>query len=453
MSLKTKVIEKGQSSGSLTNDQVSIGDTIELDTGKKRFIGVLMPKHEFSDPEVITIKLTNGYNMGLRSNSIKTIKLIKKGERINSYLKNPISTGSKTLKPKICVLGTGGTIASYVDYRTGAVHPATTAQDLAYSAPELLELATIEPKILFSELSENLTPKNWSELANEVAQALTKRVDSENDRYCGVIITHGTDTIGYTSAALSFILGPNLPAPVILVGSQRSSDRPSSDANQNLLGAAMIAIHSDLGEVVVVMHSSSSDDHITFHRGTKVRKMHTSRRDAFRTINEQPLGTVNLRDNSITIGPDYRKRQSATTKWDFTTNLNHNVCLIQTFPTIKSEMIDYFAENYSGLVLAGTGLGHAPARILESIRRAIKAGMHVVMSSQCINGRVNMNVYSNGRDFLKAGVIPAEDMLPETAYVKLMWVLGQTNDPDIVRKMMLTNYVGEVTPRSSIQTF
>ena len=401
------------------------GDEIELFL-EKNYTGVLMPSHN----DIITLKLKNGYNIGVKIDEKSKIKVIKKKQEKTGMLRNIEHLKGR---PVISLISTGGTIASYVDYRTGAVHPALTAEELAFSVPELTENYNVKAKVLFSILSENMKVGYWRKLAKEVASELNSGADA-------VVIPHGTDTMGYTSAALSFML-KNLTGPVILVGSQRSSDRPSSDASMNLLSAAKLA-ETDFGEVVVVMHGETSDTYSLIHRGTRVRKMHTSRRDAFKSVNEKPIGRI---DNEVKFFQDYRKKSSDKTVVN--DKIEEKVALIYFYPGLTPEFFDYTVKNNKGVVMAGTGLGHVSSDLIEVIR---SAKIPFVMTSQCLNGRVNMNVYSTGRDLLSAGVIPAEDMLPETALVKLMYVLGQTKKIEEIRKMMTENMVGEMSSRTMV---
>jgi glutamyl-tRNA(Gln) amidotransferase subunit D len=395
------------------------------------------------------LKLANGYNIGIKLTKDSKLKLLARAtkDKVVSLQQLPQEEAVAPIeaKPELSIISTGGTIASYVDYRTGAVHPALTAEELIFSVPELLDKCTINAKVLFSLLSEDLRPVHWQKLAEAVTAKLRRGVS-------GVIIPHGTDTMGYTGAALSFMIR-NLPAPIIIVGSQRSSDRPSSDATTNLMAATKLALNSDLGEVVIVMHAGMSDTYAWVHRGTKVRKMHTSRRDAFQSINMDPLGNIDMVRETITLHGNYTKRAENLDALTLNTKLDDNVCLLQFYPGMAPDLFDYVAERYHGIVLVGTGLGHVASTLLDNVRTAIRDGVHIVMTSQCLYGRINMNVYSNGRDLLKVGVIPGEDMLPETAYVKLMWVLGQTTDPSEVRNLMLQNIVGEITARSSFNAF
>jgi len=402
------------------------GDEIEL-AAEKNYMGVLMPSHN----DIITLKLENGYNIGVKIDEKSKIRVIKKKEEKIKALKH--AEYSKE-KPVLSLLSTGGTIASYVDYRTGAVHPALTAEELAFSVPELTEKYNVKAKVLFSILSEDMESEYWRKLAKETAKELNSGADA-------VIIPHGTDTMGYTSAALSFML-KNLTGPVILVGSQRSSDRPSSDASMNLLSAAKLA-ETDFGEVAVVMHGESSDTYSLIHRGTRVRKMHSSKRDAFKTINEKLIGKI---DENVTFFQDYRKRNEGKT--EVNDKIEEKVALIYFYPGLTPEFFDYAVKNNKGVVIAGSGLGHVSSDLIDIVR---SAKIPIVMTSQCLNGRVNMNVYSTGRDLLSAGVIPGEDMLPETAFVKLMYVLGQTKKIEEIRKMMTENMVGEMSPRTMVE--
>lgn len=414
---------------------IEIGDTIEIVTSEGEYKGILMPHHEFSKDEIITIKLASGYNIGIELDENIELRLIEKGKKQPKKMeKNPEDKN----KPTISILGTGGTIASYIDYRTGAVHPALSTSDLVNSVPELAEICAIEARVLFSIFSEDMKIEHWQNLAQEVAKELNKGSQ-------GVIVPHGTDTMGYTSAALSFMLN-NLTGPVIFVGAQRSSDRPSTDANLNLLSAASLATQSDLGEVVVIMHKETSDCTVSIHRGTRVRKMHTSRRDAFKSVNENPIGSV--LGGKVTLKRPYIKRCEGKVEVD--SKIEKAVSMIYSHPGIKPDYFDYLTEKNKGIIILGTGLGHVPFELQSSIENAISQGVAVVMTSQCLFGRVNMKVYSSGRDLISKGVISADDMLPETAFVKLSWILGHTTEPEAVKVAMQSNLKGEINTRRSI---
>ena len=422
----------------LRQADVKPGDRVRVEKEGRIYEGILMPRSELGDDRHLVLKLPNGYNIGV---SIEGIKLTKLEEGRLSRPAPP-SLQQDATKPRVAIIGTGGTIASRVDYRTGAVFPAFTPEEICASVPELLELANIEVVEACNVFSEHMTPELWVRIAQEVANQINKGAK-------GVVVTHGTDTMGYTAAALSFMLR-NLSRPVVLTGAQRSSDRPSSDAALNLVAATVTAL-SDIAEVCVVMHGSMSDDYFLIHRGVRVRKCHTSRRDTFLSINDLPLGKVRGMKVEM-LRQDYRKTRPEG-RVELDTQLDPNVALVKVYPGMKPDLIETLIQKCHGIVLEGTGLGHAPQSLFPALRKAVDEGVILVMTSQCLWGRVNMRVYSTGRDLLQLGVIPAEDMLPEVAYVKLMWVLGKTRERSKVEELMLTNFVGEISKRSRPDLF
>ncbi|TFH10565.1 MAG: Glu-tRNA(Gln) amidotransferase subunit GatD [Candidatus Thorarchaeota archaeon] len=422
----------------LSLSKIHVGDTISITKDGEEFTGVLMPRsHVGSDAAHIIIKLSSGYNIGLRLNQESKIRRIKLGER-----KRPTQIEESVEKknlPKVSILSTGGTIASKVDYRTGAVNPALSAQDLYDTVPELKNYANVHAKVIMSVLSENIAPADWTKIASNVASEIKTGTD-------GVVIAHGTDTLGFTSAALSFAL-QNLPVPVVLVGSQRSSDRPSSDAAMNLIGAVNLATKADAAEVMVLMHAETGDNYLHAHRGTKVRKLHTSRRDAFQSVNEYPLFKID-EDSVKELHPPLQRR-NLDRKIKLKAKFEEKVALLKTFPGIDGILVEKLIDaEYKGIVIEGTGLGHAPDSLQPSIKNAIDAGLIVAMTSQCIFGRTDMNVYRSGVELLELGVVSCEDMLPETALVKLMWVLANSKDSEIAKKLLLTSIAGEIDMRS-----
>jgi glutamyl-tRNA(Gln) amidotransferase subunit D len=412
------------------------GDTVHVQDKGREYKGILMPHHEFSDPDVIIIKLSSGYNIGVRTDASTEISVVSKVQPKGHKARH--AQECKCAKT-VSVLGTGGTIASYVDYRTGAVHPALSADELVAAIPEIADICNVRSEVLFSIFSENMTIEHWQKLAAAVADRLNEGTD-------GCIIPHGTDTMGYTSAALSFML-EGLTKPVVLVGAQRSSDRPSTDAHTNLLSSARFIVEGDAAGVYVLMHETSSDTTSSVHLGTKVRKMHTSRRDAFHSVNSAPIARIGP-DGQIEFLADHPKCTGG--KVVLRDRMDQNVALLQFYPGMSPSAFGSVLSSHHGVVVAGSGLGHVSRDMVKAIDKAIKAGTKVVMTSQCLYGRVNLNVYDTGRDLITAGVIPGEDMLPETAYVKLMWVLGQTSDDDDVCRMMTTNLRGEITERREI---
>ena len=422
----------------LDREKADQGDTVVVHAKGGQYEGVLMPHHGFSGEDIVTVKLPSGYNVGIAVGDIESVEVTAK--RAPTSVARRLPPPSKD-KPTVAVLGTGGTIASYVDYRTGAVHPAVTAEELVFSVPELLEVCNVRARVIYSIYSENLKPENWQNLAREAGREL-------NAGATGVVIPHGTDTLHFTTAALSFMLR-DLTGPVVVVGSQRSSDRPSSDAALNLLSAARVGI-SNLGEVVALMHGETSDTFGAIHRGTKVRKMHSSRRDAFRSLNTSPLGRVHP-DGRVELSDRALPRAPGPTKVDDA--LDSKVGLTYFYPGQRPAELEGILQGLHGLVIAGTGLGHVSQDMTPVLHRATRDGVAVVMTTQTLQGRVGLRVYDTGRDLLKAGVIGAEDMTPETALVKLMWVLGHTREPAEIARAMATNVAGEINPRIRLDEF
>jgi glutamyl-tRNA(Gln) amidotransferase subunit D len=412
-----------------------IGDILKITSKGKTYEGILIPRS--GEGTAIIIKMKSGYNLGIQPAADVKVEKIGKGAK-PTFASPPIPKQNPNL-PHVVIMSTGGTIASRVDYRTGAVRSAISASDLYGVVPELSDIAKVDTEIVYSIYSENLTQKNWTELAQKVAERIEQGVD-------GVVIGHGTDTMAYTSAALSFAL-QNLPVPVILVGAQRSSDRPSSDAATNLIGAVKAAGEAPFAEVGLAMHETVSDASIAIHRGTKVRKCHTSRRDTFKSINGFPIAKV--ADLKVTMQTDNYQRRNPKRKLLLKPNFNEKVALVKFYPGLDSGIIDYYADKgFGGILLEGSGLGHVSKFCFDSVKRAADKGVFVALASQCIWGRVNMNVYDTGRDLQSFGVVPTEDMFPETALVKLMWCLGQTKDLEEAKALFKTNIAGEYSPRT-----
>ncbi len=431
---------KGEALAIIKRAEVEIGDIIRVTKNGEVYEGILIPRSEYGDEKHIVIKLKSGYNIGIRITP--NTKIMRIGKATKPAFSPPPLPKQHEKLPKVAIISTGGTIASRVDYRTGAVRPALTASDLYSVVPELADTAQIDTQILFSLFSENITPSHWT----EIAKAVAKQIDEGTD---GVVIAHGTDTMGYTAAALSFAL-QNLPVPVIIVGSQRSADRPSSDAATNLIGTVTAAAHAPFAEVAIAMHETPSDTTIILHRGTKVRKCHTSRRDTFKSINTPPLAKIQ-NQNIHMLTNNYRKRDP-TRKLTLKPNFNEKATLIKFHPGINPAIIDWHVNNnYKGIILEGTGLGHVGNYLFATVKNAIEKNVIVAMTSQCIWGRVNMNVYDSGRDLQALGVIPLEDMLPETALVKLMWTLGQTQNTEEAKTLLKTNIAGEYSPRTTLE--
>lgn len=413
-----------------------IGDLLRVESGNNIYEGSLMPRLESADDWHIVLKLKSGYNLGIVINEFTKMTRLRSAEK-PEFKPLPLPDMDKDL-PYVSIISTGGTIASRVDYSTGGVRAAISSRDLLSIVPEISKIAFIDADILYSVFSENINSEHWSGIARKVYNKI-------NNGSNGVVITHGTDTMGYSAAALSFAL-QKLPVPVIFVGSQRSSDRPSSDAAVNLIGSITAAAHAPFAEVVLAMHEDSSDRYVVFHRGTKVRKCHTSARYAFKSINFKPLARF-THGNIEIINSDFKPRSEK--KPELLDNFEKKVTLIKFFPGFDPQIIDWYVDNdYRGMIIEGTGLGHVSTICYESIERAVKNGLLVGMTSQCIWGRIDMNVYTTGRELIQKGVQPLEDMLPETALVKLMWTLGQTEEIELAKEIMAKNIVGEYFERT-----
>ncbi len=413
----------------------NVGDILKVTSKGKTYEGILIPRS--GEGTAIIIKMKSGYNIGIQATTDVKAEKIGKGTK-PAFASPPIPKQNPEL-PHVVIMSTGGTIASRVDYRTGAVRSAISASDLYGVVPELADVARVDTEIVYSIYSENLTQKNWCELAQKVAERIEQGVD-------GIVIAHGTDTMAYTSAALSFAL-QNLPVPVIVVGAQRSSDRPSSDAATNLIGAVKAAGEAPFAEVGLAMHETISDIAIIVHRGTKVRKCHTSRRDTFKSINGFPIAKV--KNLQVTMETDQYQRRDPKKKLVLKPNFSDKVALVKFYPGLDSAIIDFYVEKgFKGILLEGSGLGHVSKFCFDAIKNAVAKGVVVALASQCIWGRVNMNVYDTGRDLLSFGVVPLDDMFPETGLVKLMWALGQTSDPKEAVKLLKTNIAGEYLPRT-----
>ncbi|MEB3756784.1 MAG: Glu-tRNA(Gln) amidotransferase subunit GatD [Desulfurococcales archaeon] len=434
----------------LSNAEAGIGSLVRVTRGDGLTVeGRVLPRYMLSSPDILVIKLSNGYNVGIRIDySTKIEKIGESEEAKPAGTPAPLEeyTGERP-EAKVYIIGTGGTIASRIDYRTGAVYPYISTDELLQAVPELNRLAEVEVFELYNIFSEDMTPLHWTRIAEKIYELF-------NQGATGIVVAHGTDTMGYTAAALAFAFRDTLPGPLVLTGSQRSSDRPSSDSAFNIISSVLVASMSGIRESMVVMHGVTGDNYALAHRGVRVRKMHTSRRDAFQSINTLPLLKIYPDKMAIEeIGkPLFRKPFHGS--MELKAKFSDKVGLVKHYPGMKGEIIDMLIDKgYRGIVIEGTGFGHVSNEAIKSIERAVDSGIPVVATSQCIFGRVNLNVYSTGRRMLKAGVIPAEDMLPETAYVKLSWLLGQGLEFMEIKKLFLLNMVGEVSDRTIIRSY
>lgn len=412
------------------------GDQIKVEKDGVEYEGIAMP----SSTGHIVIKMVSGYNAGIDPRGAK-VSVVQLKEDMQVSVKAAEKTETKVKRksdlPKVSILSTGGTIASKIDYRTGAVSSQFSADDILQAIPELKEIADFSGKVIYNILSENMKADYWQELAKAVVEEINNGAD-------GIIVAHGTDTMMYSAAALSFMV--KTPVPIVFVGSQRSADRPSSDNAMNAICAAKVAV-SDIAEVTVVMHSDQSDDICAIHRGTRVRKMHTSRRDAFSSINSGPIGYIDYEKLKIKTSMDYVKRGARTL--ELRDKLDSKCALVKFTPGSSPGILSYFIDSgYRGLVIEGTGLGHVSTEWIPEIGRATEAGIPVVVTSQCLNGRVCDRVYDTGRDLIKAGAVEGENMLPEVAFVKLMWALDNSDGYEEAVDTITKDIAGELSERS-----
>jgi glutamyl-tRNA(Gln) amidotransferase subunit D len=386
--------------------------------------------------DIVLVKLNSGYNIGIREEDILDLEVVKdKKEKEEKKIDLKIRKGLKN----IALVVTGGTISSRLDYKTGGVKWLTDPEELLKFYPEILEIANISKiEVPFMKASEDMDSKDWEVIAKSVEGLLN---DSSIE---GVIVTHGTDFLHYTAAALSFSLR-NLNKPVVLTYSQRSSDRASSDARLNLQCAARVAV-SDIAEVVLVGHGTINDDFCFAIRGTKVRKMHTSRRDTFRAINDKPIAKVF--SDKLEILRDYNVRDNKK-KVELRNKFSDKVVLLKFYPGLDPGIFDYLLERgIKGVVIEASGLGHvatsdARKNIISKIKKLVNSGVVVGVTPQTLYGKLNPWVYSNGREFLETGAIFLRDILPETAFVKMSWILGDKELRKNVKENLGNNFEKE----------
>lgn len=420
------------------------GDKIQITTKQETITGILMPIH---DSETILLKLESGYNAGFNKKDITKITILEKASEEHPHSKNPLPKNPSL--PTISILHTGGTIASKVDYRTGGVVASFSPEDLLNLFPELNSIANIQSELISKMWSDDLRFKHFAVIAEKIEAQIKKGVK-------GIIIGIGTDNLAVASAALSFII-EQTPVPIILVGSQRSSDRGSSDAALNLINAAYLITNSDFADVAICMHASENDTDCYLLPATKTYKLHSSRRDAFQAVNTNIIAKINYQTKSIQfLNKEYKKRSSI--KPLIKPKMEDKVGLLKIHVNMFPEQFSFF-EGYKGLIIEGTGLGHTPGqvpnpeceihkKIYPAIKKLTQSGCIVIMTTQCIFGSVNMNVYDKGRDLLNLGVISGEDMLANTALVKLSWLLGNYK-PEEAKKLISQNLRGEINPQHS----
>jgi glutamyl-tRNA(Gln) amidotransferase subunit D len=426
--------------------EFEVGSRVKVKTFSDETTGVLVESYE---PGIILIKLESGYNIGIDRDNIAEIKVLDTTKKSEKKEKQEEMFEMSHKKPIIDLIMTGGTISSSLDVKTGGVKWLTSPGELFKFYPDIFELADIRIINPFMKFSEDMTPEDWQKIAKHVVKSLN------DPSVQGVIVTHGTDTLHYTGSALSFMIR-NLNKPVVLTYSQRSSDRGSSDAELNLYCAAKAAL-SDIAEVMLVGHANLDDEYCFALRGSKVRKMHSSRRDTFRPINTKPLAEI-YRDK-IEILSEYNKRKHGKEAKAILENyFQDKTALVKFYPGQDPEILEhYFKLGYKGVIIEMTGLGQVLTEGLRNwvpvIKKLVKRGLVICAASQTIYGTLDPLVYSSGRELLKAGVIYLKDMLSEAALVKLGWVIGKLEGEkkkytkEDVEKLMLENISGEFNER------
>lgn len=420
------------------------GDRVKVITKDGIKEGILMPNKE---TDSVVIKLDNGYNIGIDNKKVKEIKIVEKYKEKKITEKKEIKKDSK--KPTIAILHTGGTIASKVDYRTGGVVASFSDEDFISMFPEVKKIANIKSTLVSNMMSEDMRFSHYKKISDAVVKAVKDKAD-------GIIIGHGTDTLAVTAAALSFVF-ENLPIPVILVGSQRSTDRGSTDAAANLICAAEFIAKTDFVGVALCMHENTSDNNCLILPPTKTRKLHTSRRDAFKVVNDKAIARVNYETKKIDFLKEYTEKNKE--KLNVRDKFEDKVAIVKVYPNMLPDIINAITkEKYKGIVLEGSGIGHAPTNIEENLpnykalKKFIDSGGLVVLTSQCIFGRVHKDIYTNTRRLAEIGVIFGEDMLTETAFVKLSWLLGNYKKEE-AKELVTKNLRGEINERLSEDEF
>ena len=422
------------------------GDTVEVVTKDKTFSGTLMPNEE---TDAVVLKLDSGYNMGIAKEKITSVKTVGARKEHTETFEKVVS---KKGLPTIAILHTGGTIASKVDYETGGVVAKFSVEDMLAMVPELRDIANIETELVANMMSEDMLIEDYKKISDAVRKYAEQKVQ-------GVIIGHGTDTLAYTAAALAFVF-EKINIPVIIVGAQRSPDRASTDATMNLICAAEFIAKTDFTGVAICMHNSVNDDECAILPATKTRKMHTSRRDAFKAINDTPLALVNYKTKDINyLKQDYGRKTEDDTLI-VKDRFEKDTGLLKVHPVMKNRLYEFFAGHYKGFVLEGTGLGHAPTNLGEenlknhaTLKKYIAEGGFVAVTSQCLFGGVHPSVYVNLRRLSSIGCLYCNDMLPETALIKLSWLLGNYKDPEQIKRLMVTNLRGEINEREVLDDY
>lgn len=338
----------------------------------------------------------------------------------------------KEKKPKVLIIGLGGTISS--TFEKGKINFGEITQnrllEMITSVSNIEKNYQIETTNLLRINSSEMNPSHWLTLANTIYYNLKK--------FDGIVITMGTDTLTYTSSAISFLI-QDIDRPIVFTGSNIDSTQVITDGRRNLREAIMVAGESKLKEVVIVANEK-------IHRAVQTKRTNASEFELFSS--PKLLGKV---QRFIKLNNECGK-QKRKKKLNFYNNIETNVSIIKVYPGFNGNIIKTEISNGTkGIILEGYGLGTLPTANKDNLKDALKEAerekIPLIVTSECRLGDFweNISKADVGDQYEKFKIIPAYDMLTETAFVKLMWVLGQTNKYSEVKKMMQKNYVGEIT--------
>ncbi len=333
---------------------------------------------------------------------------------------------------KVCLITTGGTISSVYDSETRALRPGLSVEELIERLPKGMGNIEVIQRELYQLDSANAQPHHWQTLASTI-----KEVSEEIQDLTGIVVTHGTDTMTYSAAAVSFMV-QDFGKPIVFTGSQIPATVPWSDGPRNLLDAIRVAAFGDLGETCIVFNGE-------VHRATRAKKVRANSYDAFDSMDPSPIGLL-ARDIVLYEG---RKKRDHTCIPRFDTRLDDRVFLLKVFPGMPPQTLARIVDmGFHGIIVEGYGSGNIPTNenaLTGGILQAIDQGCFVVVSSQCAFGQADLSIYEVGRAAMEVGAMSAHDMTSEAALVKLAWVLGHTKESDRVKEMMGISYIGEMS--------
>ena len=336
----------------------------------------------------------------------------------------------------VLIIYTGGTIGMVNDPATGALCPFNFEQ-IAKAVPEIREFGFSIDSYTLPEIidSSDLKPTVWADLCRIILD--------KYDQYSGFVILHGTDTMAYSAAALSFMLN-GLTKPVVFTGSQLPIGTIRTDGRENLIAALEIAAATIEGKAVVpevcILFGAK------LFRGNRTTKINAESFDAFQSFNYPPLAEIGIHIHYNYGAIDYTPRTEPISAF---TKMNTNIAILQLFPGIRSELIDAVIQTpgLRGLILETYGSGNAPTDrcFLEKIKEASQKGIIIYNVTQCQGGTVEMGRYETSRELLNYGVSSVYDITMEAAVCKMMHLLEKYNDANEIKKYLNSSIKGEIT--------